>query len=164
MQCNAIQSVLAYSPETSFRKKIADLIVDERAQKQIDFETLSKLLRDPVIVTVVTVLDIASLSILELLESGLTRQDVNHALTNGVIEIDKETAPKAEVSSAEDLLVAGDIYFMKFLSSKVRLTGLGLYLLECIKECQTEQEIIEKARERFKSGTFIPPEHPHRPG
>lgn len=136
----------------------------EKAQKQMDFETLAKLLKDPVIVRVVTVLDIARLSILELLESGLTKQDINHALTNGVIEMDKETMPKVDVTSPEAMLTAGDTYFQQFLSSKVRLTALGLYIVDCIKGCQTEQEIIEKARERFGSGTFAPPEHPHRPG
>jgi len=148
----------------SFREKTVDIFMGEKAKKQTDFETLAKLLKDPVIVRVVTVLDIARLSILELLESGLTKQDINHALTNGVIEMDKETMPKVDVTSPEAMLTAGDTYFQQFLSSKVRLTALGLYIVDCIKGCQTEQEIIEKARERFGSGTFAPPEHPHRPG
>ena len=148
----------------SFREKTVDIFMGEKAQKQTDFETLAKLLKDPVIVRVVTVLDIARLSILELLESGLTKQDINHALTNGVIEMDKETMPKVDVTSPEAMLTGGDTYFQQFLSSKVRLTALGLYIVDCIKGCQTEQEIIEKARERFGSGTFAPPEHPHRPG
>jgi hypothetical protein len=137
--------------------------VDERAQKQIDFEELTKLLRDPIIVRIVTILDIVSLSVLELLEYGITRQDVNHALVSGVIEIDKETLPKVYTGSAEGVLVAGDVYFQQFLSSKIRLTALGLYLLDCIKGCQTEQEIIENAQRMFESGTFMPPESPHRP-
>ena len=146
----------------SFRKKVADFFVGEKEQKKVDFETLAKLLKDPVIVKVVTVLDIAHLSILELLESGLAKQDINHALTNAVIEIDKETMPKV-ITTPEAMLAAGDTYFQQFLSSKVRLTALGLYILDCIKGCQTEQEIIEKARDRFGSGTFAPPEHPRRP-
>ena len=59
-----------------------------------------------------------------------------------------------------DLLVAGDIYYYQFLNSKVRLTELGNYLLECIKGSQTQQEIIEKAGERFALGKFSPPDHP----
>lgn len=148
----------------SFREKIVYPFVSEKAQKQVDFETLAKLLKDPVMVRMVTVLDIAHLSILELLEHGVSRQDINHALTSGVIEVDKETLPKAEITSAEGLSVSGDIYFLQFLSSKVRLTGLGLFLLDCIKCCQTEQEVIERVRDRFVSGTFVPPAHPHRPG
>lgn len=135
----------------------------EKEQKQIDFEELSKLLRDPVIIKVVTVLDIVSLSILELLEYGLTRGDVNHALASGVIEIDKKMLSEAKIESAEELLIAGDVYFQQFLSSKVRLTALGLHLLDCTKGCQTEQEVIEKARDRFVSGTFSPPDRPLRP-
>jgi hypothetical protein len=96
--------------------------------------------------------------------TGLTRQDVNHALASGTIEIIQATMPKVEITSAEGLLVAGDLYFQQYLSSKVKLTGLGLYLLDCIKGCQTEQESINRAQRIFESGTFMPPESPHRPG
>src|SRR5690348_14968486 len=139
------------------------MTVEEKAQKQIDFEELTKLLRDSLIVRVVTILDIVSLSILELLEYGLTRQDLNYVRVSGVIEIDKETLPKVHTGYTEESLVGGDVYFQQFLSSKVRLTALGLYLLDCIKGCQTEQEIIEKAQTMFESGTFAPPESPHWP-
>lgn len=132
------------------------------AEKPIDVETITKLLKDPIIVRVVTILDIASLSILELLEYNLNRQDVSYALTKGVIQIDKATLPPAQIASSEDFFVAGDTYYYQYLNSKVRLTELGNYLLECIKDSQTEQEIMEKAEERFASGTFSPPEHPHR--
>ena len=134
----------------------------DKPQRQINLETITNLLRDQVIIRIVTVLDIASLSILELLEYGLTRKDVNHALISEVIEIDKATLPQMETTSAEGLLVAGDIYFSQFLNSKVRLTGLGRHILDIIKECQcqSDQELIEKAMEKFESGTFNPPEHP----
>lgn len=145
-----------------FREKTVRIPVGEKKEKQVDIETLTKLLRDPVIVRVVTVLDIAHLSILELLESGLAKQDINHALTSGVIEIDKETMPKA-ITTPEAMLAAGDTYFQQFLSSKVRLTALGLFIADCIKGCQTEHEIVERARTMFESGTFVPPEHPRRP-
>lgn len=133
-----------------FKSKIIDIFVSEKAQKPTDLEELTKLLREPILVRVVTVLNIARLSILELLEYDLTRQDVNHALASGVIKIDKQTMPQSEITSTEGLLVAGDTYFLQFLSSKVKLTELGLYLLECIKGSQTEQEMLEKARDKFK--------------
>jgi hypothetical protein len=138
--------------------------VREKPKKQVDLETITKLLRDPIIVRVVTVLDIASLSILELLEYDLTRNDINRALVGGVIEIDKATLPKTEITSAEGLLVSGDVYYYQFLNSKVRLTELGKYILDIIKGCQckTEQELLEKALEMFESGTFTPPEFPHK--
>lgn len=132
-------------------------------RRQADMKELTKLFKDPIIIRVVTVLDITRLSILELLEYGLTRQEVSYAMTKGVIEIDKEAAPKAEITSAERILVEGDIYFTKFLSSKVRLTTLGLYLLDCIKGCQTEQQVIERAQGMFELGLFSPPDHPHGP-
>jgi hypothetical protein len=147
-----------------FKRIIVDTFVSEKVQKPADHETITKLLRNAVIVRVVTVLDITRLSILELLEYGFTRQDINHALVSGVIEMDKETLPRAEITSAEGLLVAGDVYYQQFLSSKVKLTALGLYLLDCIKGCQTDQEIIERAQKMFESGAFTPPESPHRPG
>lgn len=134
----------------------------EKAQKKLDFVELSNLLKDPIIMRIVTVMDVTHLSVLELLEYGLTRQDVSRALSVGVIEIEKMPS-EAEVILAESVLLAGDTYFQQFLSSKVKLTALGLHLLDCIKGCQTEQEIIENARQRFESGIFFPPEHPSRP-
>lgn len=65
----------------------------------IDSEQLTKLLRDPVIVRIVSVLDIVSLSILELLEYDLTRRDINHALSSGVIAIDKSASSSSSTST-----------------------------------------------------------------
>ena len=104
----------------------------------IDSDQLTKLLRDPIIVRIVSVLDIASLSILELLEYNLTRKGINYALLNGVIAVDK---PAASSTAHEDspyiqdlnILVSGDFYFHNFLSSKVKLTDVGLYILDTIK-------------------------------
>ena len=58
----------------------------------IDSDQLTKLIRDPIIIRIVSELDIASLSILELLEYNLTRKDINYALLNGVIAVDKSAA------------------------------------------------------------------------
>jgi len=46
-------------------------------------------LHTAMIVRIVSVLDIASLSIPELLEYNLTLNDINYALINGVIAVDK---------------------------------------------------------------------------
>jgi hypothetical protein len=131
---------------------------------QADWEAIAELLQDPGIVRIVTVLDISHLSILELLEYGLTRRDVDHALIVGVIEMNRRTLPSMEVTTIEGMFVSGEVYFQQLLSSKVHLTKLGEFLLGCIKGCETEQEILEKARERFGSGAFFPPAHPQRPG
>lgn len=105
----------------------------------IDSDQLTKLIRDPLIVRIVSVLDIASLSILELLEYNLTRKDINYALLNGVIDVDKSAASSStsheDTQPIQDLniLVSGDFYFHNFLSSKVKLTDVGLYILDTIK-------------------------------
>lgn len=115
-------------------------------QKPADLEAITRLLKDPAVVRLVTVLDIASLSVLELMEYGLTRRDVNHALTGEIIEVDKKTE-----TPPEELLVSGDTYFYQFLNSKVRLTELGMHLLDCIRGSKSEQEMREKAGKKFGS-------------
>ena len=115
----------------------------------IDSDQLTKLIRDPLIIRIVSIIDIASLSILELLEYNLTRNDINYALLNGVIAVDKPAASSSgyeDTQPIEDLniLVTGDFYFHNFLSSKVKLTDVGLYILESIKgtEKQWNNDII----------------------
>ena len=105
---------------------------------KIDSDQLTKLLRDSIIVRIVSVLDIASLSILELLEYNLTRKDINYALLDGVIAVDKSAASSTAYEDTQpiqdlNILVSGDFYFHNFLSSKVKLTDVGLYILESIK-------------------------------
>jgi hypothetical protein len=107
-------------------------------RKKIDADRLTKLLRDPVIIKVVTVLDVVSLSILELLEYGLSRKDVSQALANEIIMFDKSALVHSEMSSnfpltEQDIIASGDYYFYNFLNSKVKLTEPGLYILETIK-------------------------------
>lgn len=58
-------------------------------RKMIDPDRLTKLLRDPIVIRIVTVLDIVSLSILELLEYGISRKDVSYALANDIVMFDK---------------------------------------------------------------------------
>jgi hypothetical protein len=106
--------------------------------KTIDSEQLTKLIRDPIIARIVSIVDIASLSILELLEYNLTRKDINYALLNGVIAVDKSAASSTAYKDTQpiqdlNILVSGDFYFHDFLSSKVKLTDVGLYILESIK-------------------------------
>ena len=110
----------------------------------IDSDRLTKLLRDPIIVRIVSIIDIASLSILELLEYDLTRNDINYALLNGVIAVDKSAASSTAHEDSPyiqdlNILVSGDFYFHNFLSSKVKLTDVGLYILESIKDTEKQQ-------------------------
>ena len=135
--------------------------MSRRENPIVDSNIMTELLKDPIIIRIVTILDITSLSILELLEYDLSRKDVNHALDSGVIEVDKAASAIINITSTSDLLVAGDTYFYQFLNSKVRLTKLGSYLLDCIKGSQTEQEVLQRAREKFGLD-FMPPESPHK--
>jgi hypothetical protein len=108
----------------------------------IDSDQLTKLISDPIIIRIVSELGIASLSILELLEYNLTRKDINYALLNGVIAVDKSATSSTAYENKQhtqdlNILVTGDFYFHNFLSSKVKLTDIGLYILECIKGRET---------------------------
>jgi hypothetical protein len=102
----------------------------------IDQVHLTELIRNPVIVEIVSILDLASLSILELLEYNLERREINYTLSEGVITIDK----RKPTETHEDNILSGDFYFFDFLNSKVRLTELGLYILDSIKGGQIRFE------------------------
>lgn len=110
----------------------------------LDHDALSGLLNDPVMIRVATAVNLASLSILELLEYGFTRKDVSRAMAKGVIEFDKlpvlpEAMNRGDV--VQRVLETGDYYF-GLLSSKVKLTKLGLYMLEII---ETDEEQATRA-------------------
>jgi hypothetical protein len=108
------------------------------SRKMIDADRLTKLLRDPIVIKIVTVLDVVSLSILELLEYGITRKDISQSLAEGIITFDKSTIIHDDVSSnfpltEKDIIASGDYYFYNFLNSKVKLTELGLFTLDTIR-------------------------------
>ena len=103
----------------------------------IDKATLSDLMSRPIIVRIVTILDITSLSILELFEYGLTINDINFSMANGAIAYDKAAKRVFNEETALGIPLSGDYYY-NFLSSKVKLTELGLYILDTIKSNQTE--------------------------
>jgi hypothetical protein len=104
----------------------------------IDQVHLTELIRNPVLVRIVSILDLASLSILELLEYNLERREINYALSEGVITIDRRKP--TEIAHEDNILLSGDSYFFNFLNSKVRLSELGLYILNSIKEGQIRFE------------------------
>ena len=89
----------------------------------IDRVTLSDLMRRPIIVRIVSILDITSLSILELLEYGLTLKDINFSMANGVIAYDKAAKRVSTEETALGIPLSGDYYY-QFLNSKVKLTEL----------------------------------------
>ncbi len=91
-------------------------------------DKIKELLEDPTIVKIVKIIGKASLSILELLEFGITRQEINHALATEIIRFDKESA------TDENGTIAGGDYYFKFLNSKVKLTEEGLLLLQHMRD------------------------------
>ena len=97
---------------------------------------MSELVNDPTILRLVTVVNLTSLSILELLEYNFSRKDVSRASAKGVIKFDKTSVPPVPEGTRKEVirhvLETGDYYF-GVLSSKLRLTELGLYILETIE-------------------------------
>jgi hypothetical protein len=140
----------------------------------IDSEQLTRHLRDPLIVRIVSIIDVASLSILELLEYNLTRNDINYALSNGIIAVNKSVASSSayeDTQHIEDLniLVSGDYYFHNFLSSIVKLTDVGLHILGSIRgiEKQWNNDVIlpkdiEEQKQQQRSD-FSSYSHVHMP-
>jgi hypothetical protein len=106
--------------------------------KPIEPVHLTELIRNPVIVRMVSILDLASVSILELLEYNVDRKEINYALSEGVIAIDETTSTSSselhttKMIQEDNILLKEDSYF-NFLNSKVKLTELGLYVLDSIK-------------------------------
>jgi hypothetical protein len=104
----------------------------------IDSIALTELMQNPIIVRIITILDITNLSLLELLEYGLTLKDVNYAMANGIIQYEKMMNPKGtEETTSLGIPLTGDYYY-SFLNSKVKLTDLGLYILDSLKASQLE--------------------------
>jgi hypothetical protein len=134
----------------------------------IDPVHLTELIRKPVIVRIVSILDLASLSILELLEYNLERREINYAISEGVIAIDKTNSPSSlsqshptEILYEDNILIRGDSYFYNFLNSKVRLTVLGLYILDSIKADLSNKELPVNQANQFDLSSFDPPTRPY---
>jgi hypothetical protein len=93
-------------------------------------QKIEELLRDDAIVRVMKLVHMSSVSILELLEFGASLREINHALAAGVIVFDR-----TRVKASENYgIVAGGDYYFDFLNSKVKLSDLGLRLMEHIRE------------------------------
>jgi hypothetical protein len=123
----------------------------------LNHNAVEELLRDPIIIRIVTVLNLSSQSILELLEYGLSHEDINRAMAKGVIAFDKSALPAGVASVEKKSLGSGDYYF-KFLSSKVRLTELGLYILEIIEG--NERASLSSSHPPSEEGMPISPRGP----
>ena len=139
------------------------------SDKKIPIEPvhLTELIRNPVLVRIVSILDLASLSILELLEYNMERTEIHYALSEGVIAIDKTISPSisselhtTDMVQEDNILLRGESYFYNFLNSKVRLTELGLYILDSIKEDLSRKELPVNQGDQFDLSSFNPPTRP----
>lgn len=97
----------------------------------IDRVTLSNLMNTPIIIRIVTVLDITSLSILELFEYNMSIGDILYSMANGIITYDNLATIESEVILSG--VPPNPNQYFAFLKRKVKLTQLGLYILESIK-------------------------------
>jgi hypothetical protein len=75
---------------------------------------LTRLIRNPVIVRIVSILDLASLSILELLEYNLERREINYALSEGVIAIGKTNSPSSSSQLRPTEMMQEDLSFRSY--------------------------------------------------
>jgi hypothetical protein len=125
----------------------------------IDQLHLAELIRNPIIIRIVSILDLACLSILELLEYNLERRETNYALSEGIITIDKTGSHATGIVKEQEvnILLNGDSYFYNFLSSKVRLTELGLYILDSIKGVPAKIESPVQHSNQYDLSTLNPP-------
>jgi hypothetical protein len=122
--------------------------------------TLLNSTRNPVIVRIVSILD------LELLEYDLERKEISYALSEGVIAIDKTNSPSSssqlhltEMMQEDSILLRGESHFYNFLNSKVRLTELGPYILDSIKDL-FEKELPVNQANQFDLSSFNSPTRP----
>jgi hypothetical protein len=100
--------------------------------------------------------------------SNLERKEINYAISEGVIAIDKTNSPSSssqshptEIMYEDNILIRGDSYFYNFLNSKVRLTVLGLYILDSIKADLSNKELPVNQANQFDLSSFDPPTRPY---
>ena len=110
----------------------------------IDKTTLTELMNTPIIIRIVSILDITSLSILELREYGLTLNEINYSMANDVISYDKPRNEFEGEMSALGIPLSGDYYY-EFLNSKVKLTELGLFILDSKGQSATTPVICSQS-------------------
>lgn len=69
--------------------------------------------------------------------------------------------PLEIITELADILVSDEAYYNS-LRSKVVLSKLGLFILDCIKGCETDERILDRAIEWFDKSEFSPPTRPRK--
>lgn len=124
----------------------------------IDSVSLTQLLNNSSVIRIVTIVDITSLSILELFEYEISFRDIIYSLVNGVITYDNSTAMSTTTEEGLLAIPANPHHYFAFVRRKVKLTAIGLYILETIKKERYEGGLSEE----FRHGTSnADPRHPN---
>ena len=127
--------------------------LDERLP--IDSVTLSKLMHTPAVIRIVHILDITSLSILELFEYDVSIGDIIYSMANGVITYDMSAMTPTEESQLG--VTPNPHLYNAFVRRKVKLTEIGMYILESIKGDRFERRSSD---EFGHQSSYTNPRHP----
>ena len=95
-------------------------------------------MQNPMNRRLVSVLGNTDLSVLELLEYGLSIAEVNYAFFNNIIEYLR--IPRLNESKMQNLPQSHDFYYYS-VRKKVKLTGLGLYILDNIETSPVKRHV-----------------------
>ena len=101
---------------------------------RIDPSHLTSLIQNSAIVRLVSILGNTNLSVLELIECGLTTAEIDYAFSNSVIEYLR--IPSINESKVQNLPLSYDTYYYS-VRKQIKLTDLGLYILENITPTST---------------------------
>jgi hypothetical protein len=124
----------------------------------IDSVSLTQLLNNSSVIRIVTIVDITSLSILELFEYEISFRDIIYSLVNGVITYDNSASMSTTTEESLSAIPANPHHYYAFVRRKVKLTAIGLYILETIKKERFEGRLSEE----FRHGTSnAGPRHPN---
>jgi hypothetical protein len=99
------------------------------------YQLIKFTLLNPVIVRIVSILDLASLSILELFEYNLERREINYALSEGVVVIDRhETASETDFEQVVKEQNADTVRSLPG-ATLIQDTDCTKYVIDGIKAC-----------------------------
>jgi hypothetical protein len=122
---------------------------------------LSEALRDPVLIRLVTVLNITSQSILEILEYGFDSKDISRALAKGIVQFARPVSMNRPGQVVEIGLEMG-AYYHELLRERIQLTAMGRLVLEILdsdlKQAETESDYVTPTEQSgsLTNSAFVP--------
>ncbi len=123
-----------------------------------DIKLIHKLSIDPYIYKIVKFIELAHLSILELLEFGISIDEINHALSKQVIEFDRLVPCITSImeSDSDRITVYNYNNLNQVLSCKVVLSELGKSVSQYIRILDEEEEqLISGVSQVIKKSEFF---------